>query len=100
MKHFGSLHAPMNFDFIHFQFSILSLKLPLKKGVRTCRKNFLKLLIKLIEKRLGAKTMKYDEDYNNPEINKSIARHSPTCSGFHADSKNITFKAVRLSISE
>ena len=38
--------------------------------------------------------------YNIPEINKSIARHSPKCSGFHADFKNITFKAVRLSISE
>ena len=36
--------------------------------------------------------------YNNPEINKSITRHSHKYTVFHADFKNITLKAVRLSV--
>ena len=38
--------------------------------------------------------------YNIPEINKSIARHSPKCTVFHADFKNITFKAVGYAIAD
>ena len=38
--------------------------------------------------------------YNNPEIDKSIARHSTKYSVFYADSKYITSKVVRLSIGD
>ena len=39
-------------------------------------------------------------DYNNPKMNKSMARHLPTVSVFLADFKNITLEAVRFIISD